>query len=188
MGVISAAVTAGAVGAGTELPAPPGAAQALLWLSAHGGSGVTTLQAATGLGGDNTYLLPVAEGLCPVLMLVVARTHAHGLLCAQQLAVQAASSDDLASATYHLAGLVLVADAPGKLPKPLAELAHLISGGYPRTWRVPYVEAWRLGEPPSAANTPKVVARIGQDLVEPSAAIDLRGRPPVTLNPNGANQ
>ena len=187
MGVINAAATAAAAGAGTEPPAPLGT-QALLWLSAHGGSGVTTLQAATGLGGDNTYLLPVAEGLCPVLMLVVARTHAHGLLCAQQLAVQAASSDDLASATYHLAGLVLVADAPGKLPKPLAELAHLISGGYPRTWRVPYVEAWRLGEPPSAANTPKVVARIGQDLVEPSAAIDLRGRPPVTLNPNGANQ
>ena len=127
MGAISAAVTAGAAGAGPELPAPPGAAQALLWLSAHGGSGVTTLQAATGLGGDHTYLLPVAE-------------------------------------------------------------AQLISGGYPRTWRVPYVEAWRLGEPPSAANTPKVVARIGQDLVESSRAIDLRGRSQVTLNPNGANQ
>ena len=187
MGAISAAVTAGAAGAGPELPAPPGAAQALLWLSAHGGSGVTTLQAATGLGGDHTYLLPVAEGLCPVLMLVVARTHAHGLLCAQQLAVQAASSG-LALATYHLAGLVLVADAPGKLPKPLAELSQLISGGYPRTWRVPYVEAWRLGQPPSPSNTPKVVARIGQDLVEPSRAIDLRGRSQVTLNPNGANQ
>ena len=185
MGAISAAATAGAAGARTELPAPPGA-QALLWLSAHGGSGVTTLQAATGLGGDDTYLLPVAEGLWPVLMLVVARTHAHGLLCAQQLAVQAASSG-LALATYHLAGLVLVADAPGKLPKPLAELAQLISGGYPRTWRVPYVEAWRLGEPPSAANTPKVVARIGQDLVEPSRAIDLRPSP-LTLNLNGANQ
>ena len=88
---------------------------------------------------------------------------------------------------YDLAGLVLVADAPGKLPKPLAELAQLISGGYPRTWRVPYVEAWRLGEPPSAANTPKVVARIGQDLVEPSRAIDLRPSP-LTLNLNGANQ
>ena len=186
MGAISAAVTAGAAGAGPELPAPPGAAQALLWLSAHGGSGVTTLQAATGLGGDDTYLLPVAEGLWPVLMLVVARTHAHGLLCAQQLAVQAASSG-LALATYHLAGLVLVADAPGKLPKPLAELSQLISGGYPRTWRVPYVEAWRLGEPPSAANTPKVVARIGQDLIEPSRAIDLRPSP-LTLNLNGANQ
>ena len=186
MGAISAAATAGAAGAGTELPAPPGA-QALLWLSAHGGSGVTTLQAATGLGGDDTYLLPVADASCPVLMLVVARTHAHGLLCAQQLAAQAASSG-LALATYHLAGLVLVADAPGKLPKPLAELSQLISGGYPRTWRVPYVEAWRLGEPPSAANTPKVVARIGQDLIEPSRAIDLRGRSQVTLNPNGANQ
>jgi hypothetical protein len=52
---------------------------------------------------------------------------------------------------------------------------------------VPYVEAWRLGEPPSAANTPKVVARIGQDLVEPSRAIDLRPSP-LTLNLNGANQ
>jgi hypothetical protein len=110
-------------------------------------------------------------------VLVVARTHAHGLICAQQLAARAAGSGLALAAAYRLAGLVLVADAPGKLPKPLAELAQLVSGGYPRAWRVPYVEAWRLGEPPSAANTPGVVARIGQDLAKASAAIDLRGRP-----------
>ena len=169
-------IDAAATGAGTELPAPPQAARALLWLSAHGGSGATTLQAATGLGSEDAHLLPIANALCPVPVLVVARTHAHGLICAQKLAGQAASSG-LALATAHrLAGLVLVADAPGKLPKPLAELAQLVSGGYPRAWRVPYVEAWRLGEPPSAANTPGAVARIGQDLAKASAAIDLRGR------------
>jgi hypothetical protein len=156
---------AGPVGPGeaSQLLARPGSVQPLLWLSAHGGSGATTMSAATGLGCEET-LLPALDTLVSVPVIVVARTHAHGLLCAQQLAARAASGGLGLATPHHLAGLVLVADAPGKLPKPLAELAHLVSGGYPRTWRVPYVEAWRLGEPPHAANAPKVLACIGQDL------------------------
>ncbi|GAA3612891.1 hypothetical protein GCM10022266_27170 [Agrococcus terreus] len=41
-------------------------------------------------------------------------------------------------------GLVLIADAPGKLPKPLKELVHVVSGGAPRTWHLPWDPAMRL--------------------------------------------
>jgi hypothetical protein len=158
--------------AGASLPD----GRTLYWLGAHGGAGTTTVRLATGLGAEAPHLLPPATATCPVPVVVVARTHARGLIAAQELAALAAGPGLHLATAYDLAGLVLVADAPGKLPKPLAELAHLVSGGYPRTWRVPYVDAWRLGEPPSAANTPDAVARIGQDLAKASAAIDLRGR------------
>jgi hypothetical protein len=72
-------------------------------------------------------------------------------------------------------GLVLVADAPGRLPKPLAELKHLVSGGYSKVWEVPWVEAWRLGNPPDDANTPKNVRRLVNDLrLLTGSVIDVR--------------
>ncbi|MCU1516231.1 MAG: hypothetical protein JWQ75_952, partial [Pseudarthrobacter sp.] len=40
----------------------------------------------------------------------------------------------------------VLADAPGKLPKPLREFAALIGGGAPRLWMLPWVESWRLGD------------------------------------------
>jgi hypothetical protein len=75
-------------------------------------------------------------------------------------------------------GLVLVADAPGRLPKPLGELKHLVSGGYSKVWEVPWVEAWRLGDPPSHVNTPKDVRRLVNDLraLTLGSVIDLRSR------------
>ena len=43
-----------------------------------------------------------------------------------------------------LQGLVLVADAPGRTPKPLAAATRVISGGVPSTWVVPWIEDLRL--------------------------------------------
>ena len=112
--------------AGASLPD----GRTLYWLGAHGGAVTTTVRLATGLGPEAPASC-LAHGTWPVLVVVVARTHARGLIAAQQLAVQLASRGAGPGTAYHLAGLVLVADAPGKLPKPLAELAQLVSGGYP---------------------------------------------------------
>ena len=43
-----------------------------------------------------------------------------------------------------LQGLVLVADAPGRTPKPLATATRVISGGVPSTWVVHWIEELRL--------------------------------------------
>lgn len=49
----------------------------------------------------------------------------------------------------ELLGLVIVADAPGRLPKPLRDFSELVAGGVPRVWNVEWIEAWRMGEPPN---------------------------------------
>ena len=64
----------------------------------------------------------------------------------------------------RLLGLVLIADAPGRLPHALRQLADLIAGGVPAVWSLPWVEAWRVGDPPGPANAPKVLSRLLEDL------------------------
>ena len=63
-----------------------------------------------------------------------------------------------------LLGLVLIADAPGRLPRPLAQLAGLVCGGVPAVWSLPWIEAWRLGEPPAPHNAPRVARQLLADL------------------------
>ena len=49
--------------------------------------------------------------------------------------------------TAEVLGVVLFADAPGRLPPPLKELAQVVVGGAPRSWLIPWIEAWRYAEP-----------------------------------------
>jgi hypothetical protein len=97
----------------------------------------------------------------PSVTVLVARTHASGLLRVQQIAARHAEESPNAG---RFAGLVLVADAPGRLPKPLDDLARLVSGGFLDTWRVPWVQAWRLGAPPDLETAPAVVRRLDREL------------------------
>jgi hypothetical protein len=94
-------------------------------------------------------------------VLLVARSHAAGLCAAQAAARQWAAG---VLPHVRLLGLVVVADAPGKLPKPLRDLLRLISGGVPQVWELPWVEALRLGDPPDQARLPSAYARLEQDL------------------------
>ncbi len=167
----------------------------LSWLSAHGGAGTTTLRRCIGFGTEISSLRAADPG---AVVVVVARTNAEGLRRAQQIAaVHAARSD-----CELLAGLVLVADTPSpKLPKPLEDLARLVSGGYTDVWRVPWIEACRLGEPPDLARAPKVVRALREQLVfvcaeraallQPKAlgagATDLRHVAAVSKNPYELN-
>lgn len=113
------------------------------WLGAHGGSGVTTLSRLVPGGHDLHGSWPKNPGGPPVPVIVVARSDARGLRAAQDLA--RAWSDGETPGPVLLVGLVVVADAPGRLPKPLRDLERLVAGGYPRLWRVPWVEPWRQG-------------------------------------------
>ncbi|MDN5762642.1 MAG: hypothetical protein L0H41_10045 [Microlunatus sp.] len=94
-------------------------------------------------------------------MVIVARTSARGLLAAKAAAKQWASG---LVQDVELLGLVLVADAPGRLPKPLRDLMKVVSGGYPRTWHVPWVESWRLGDDLLLDAAPRDVRRLVDDL------------------------
>jgi len=142
----------------------------VFWLAAHGGAGVSTLMAATGLGTEQAWRLPGRlVALSPLQVVVVARSHAHGMVQAQAIAATAAGEGLRVPEPYVLVGLALVADSPGKLPKPLAELRHLISGAFKKVWDVPWQESWRQGEVPSPANAPKQVSRLAKELSRLSA-------------------
>lgn len=105
---------------------------------------------------------PIAElGESPLpTVILVARTSAHGLRSAQLAATEWACGD----VAVQLHGLVLIADAPGRLPKPLKDFAQVVAGGVPRVWRLPWVEQWRQGEPVSVQTTPKAITAFLDEL------------------------
>ena len=107
-------------------------------LGAHGGAGVTSLLRAglDQIAIDADRCWPRAG-----LVLLVARTSTSGLEWARDLARQHASG---LVGDVELLGLVLVADAPGRLPTRIAGLRDLVSGAFPRTWHLPWLQEWRL--------------------------------------------
>ncbi len=142
-----------------ELNGPP---VSMWWVGAHGGAGESTLEQLLEGSRANGHAWPHAEErpmtLPPVIL--VARTHARGLRAAQLAATEWAAGN----VPVQLYGLALVADAPGRLPKPLRDFATVIAGGLPRVWRLPWVEAWRLGEPVSPETTPKAITHFLNDI------------------------
>jgi len=135
------------------------------WVGAHGGAGESALAAAV----DGTAVsehawpqpCPDIGGAHPVVL--VARTHAAGLLAAQRALTEWAAGS---AGAVELLGLALVADAPGRTPAPLRDLARHVGGGAPRMWSLPWVEAWRLGgldpqlRASAAAPTPAALRRL----------------------------
>jgi hypothetical protein len=115
------------------------------WVTgAHGGAGESRL--ATILDGARAteHAWPVHDqGMSKPAVLLVCRSDLRGLKAAQGALIQWASG---AAPAVDLLGLAVLADAPGKLPKPLREFAALVGGGAPRLWILPWVESWRLGD------------------------------------------
>ena len=134
---------------------------AVWWLGAHGGSGESTLEelfSGSRAAGHAWPLAPIGES--PARVVLVARTHAHGLNAAR-LAIREWAAGGV---PVLLLGLVLIADAPGRLPHALRHLADLVAGGVPAVWSVPWIEAWRVGDPPGPSNAPKAMRRLFEDL------------------------
>ena len=107
-------------------------------LGAHGGAGVSSLLRA---GLDQ---VAVDAGRCwpqAGVVVLVARTSTSGLEWARDLARQHASG---LAGEVELLGLVLVPDAPGRLPARTAGLRDLITGAFARTWHLPWLQEWRI--------------------------------------------
>jgi len=145
---------------------PRGTAPAADWwlLGAHGGAGVTSLRRA-GVGGADAERRWPGRG--PVV--VVTRRSGVGLEWARDTARQHASGDTPEDVV--LAGLVVVADAPGRTPARLARFLQLVTAAYPRVWEVPWVEEWRLAGHAEPLPAPPAVRQLGEDM---QALIDAR--------------
>ncbi|HRL81412.1 MAG TPA: hypothetical protein PLK46_13925 [Propioniciclava sp.] len=133
----------------------------LWWVGAHGGAGESTLAGLAPEWPAAGHAWPRTPAPAPAPVVLVARSNAHGLRAAQTAIMQWAGG---LVPSVDVLGLVIVADAPGRLPRPLRDLAQVVSGGVPRTWNVPWVESWRLGEPPALNDAPREVRRLVDEL------------------------
>jgi hypothetical protein len=152
---VTTAVDTPVLGADRPVPCVPAPAQGLrsfqstrpawVWfVGCHGGAGESTLSDLLPASAAAEHRWPVhADGSVPNVVLV-ARTSLAGLLAAREVATQWAAGG---TPPVRVLGLVLSPDAPGRLPKPLSELARVIAGGMRdrKVWHLPWVEAWRVG-------------------------------------------
>lgn len=130
----------------------------LWWLGAHGGAGESCLARVVPEWAAAEHAWPqVAPEHGPAPVVLVARSHAYGLQAAQAAATQWAAG---LVPGVEVLGLVVVADAPGKLPRPLRDLQQVVAGGVPRTWSLPWIETWRLGDDPRFITNPREVRRL----------------------------
>ncbi|MDQ0788538.1 DUF6668 family protein [Streptomyces sp. B3I8] len=118
------------------------------WVATHGGAGVTTLAAVFG-GHDTGRAWPRPDHGEPPSVLLVGRTHATGLEAVANTLDIFRRGD--APPGLDLDAVVLVADAPGRLPRPLAQRVKAVEAAID-VYRVPWVTAWRTndlsGRPP----------------------------------------
>lgn len=127
-----------------------------LWLvGAHGGAGESRLAELDPRWLAAGHGWPPAEERATAV--VVARTDERGLRAAQRAARQWESG---LVPGVRLAGLVVMADAPGRLPRPLRELADRVAGAFEACWRVPWIGAWRTGDAADVPALTRVVAAL----------------------------
>ena len=143
-----------------QLPVSDRSKTPALWVvGAHGGAGETSLAALDPAWAAADHAWPRSPGRPSVVL--ACRSSAAGLLAAQAAATQWAAG---LVPDVELLGLVIVADAPGRLPRPLRDLAQLVSGGVPRTWSIPWIESWRLGDAPDMTMAPRAVQQFAADM------------------------
>ena len=129
------------------------------WVGVHGGAGETTLEQLYVGTRAAAHRWPLSPGRTHAVVLV-ARTNARGLVAVQATLRELSER----AVAVHLLGLVLMADAPGRLPRGLRELGERVAAAVPRAWWFPWVAAWREGETPSRANSPKQAHRLLEQL------------------------
>lgn len=132
----------------------------VFWLGVHGGAGENTM--ADLLGGIPCHHRWPSRSdadptISPADVFLVARQNHRGLKAAQLAAHDWAAGSH---PTITLRGLVVIADAPGKLPRALHNLTRITAGGVPQTWTLPWIEELRLEgtvDPESLAREPRKV-------------------------------
>lgn len=140
----------------------PGSAT-VWWLGAHGGAGESTLAtlAPGSRAAGHAWPVPTDPGTIHRVVLV-ARSNFAGLSAARKAAIDWASGS--LGTGVQLAGVALMADAHGRIPKPLRDVEQVLAGGVPHVWDLPWVEEWRFGPPSPSDFLPKVFRDLFSEL------------------------
>ena len=133
----------------------------LWWVGVHGGAGESTMASLVPTWRAADHCWPRTLGGKSPRVVLVARSNMHGLQRARLAATQWASG---LVPHVKLVGLVVVADTPGRFPRPLRDFLQVVKGGVPRTWQVPWVEAWRFGEEPALSELPRAIRNVVVEL------------------------
>lgn len=118
----------------SPVPRAKGRAPAMWLLGAHGGAGVTTLEAIWAPAADSRRGWPAVDAA--PFVVVVARMHAAGLGAAHRLCLQHQAG---AAGGCELLGLVTVAAAPGKPAVSLSRRRELVAAAAGASWHIDWV-------------------------------------------------
>ncbi|WP_203901679.1 DUF6668 family protein [Virgisporangium aliadipatigenens] len=124
------------------------------WVGVHGGAGVSTLASVIG-GTDLGCRWPDPEAGEPARVLLVARTNSSGVWASSR--ALNAIREGRHPVGMEVVSLVLVADAPGRLPMRLARRIRVLRSAVP-IHRIPWIPEWRLGS--EAKRTPRELHRL----------------------------
>lgn len=124
------------------------------WIGAHGGAGTTTLARLIG-GTDIGCRWPDTDLAEPSRALLVGRTNLDGLRAVSR--ALRVLKEGRHPAGLRLIGVVLMADAPGRLPDALISRVRVVRTIAP-VYRVPWIEALRIGDAPR--RLPKQLVRL----------------------------
>ncbi|MGW3283883.1 hypothetical protein ACWDR3_04450 [Streptomyces sp. NPDC001002] len=116
------------------------------WVQAHGGAGATSLVEVLG-GVDVGARWPEPAKGEPHRIVLVGRTSARGLRAVSW--ALGALDEGKAPRGLDLLAVVLVADAPGRLPLALLRRIRVLRS-VAQVHRVPWIPAWRTGGHPKA--------------------------------------
>lgn len=114
-----------------------------LWMvGAHGGAGASTWAQILAVGDAGTAWPQHVNPSRSLNIVVCCRSTAAGLRAAQDVAIEWASG----ALPGQLVGLVVGADAPGRLPRSLRDQFQISSGAFPHCTFVPWQAQWRSAQ------------------------------------------
>ncbi len=115
----------------------------LLWtVGAHGGAGASTWARILNVGDAGASWPQHVNPTRALSIVVCCRSTVAGLRAAQDVAIEWAAG----ALPGQLVGLVVGADAPGRLPRELRDQLQITSGAFPHCVFVPWQAQWRFAK------------------------------------------
>ena len=115
----------------------------LLWVvGAHGGAGASTWAHILGVGDAGAAWPQHVNPTRALSVVVCCRSTVAGLRAAQDVAIEWAAG----ALPGQLVGLVVGADAPGRLPRELRDQLQITSGAFTHSIFVPWQAQWRFAK------------------------------------------